>query len=387
MIARVHRGSAGFGGVVDSLLAARPRPAPNPIPDEPAAPRPPAAPSHARVVWTDTRNLPTFDPRRAGRVMRATAAAAPELKRLAGVPPGGRPLLRPVYHLTLCWAVTDSPSRVEMERAADEALRALGLEERQAVLVAHKAPPPRLHIVANRVHPETGKAAGLGRDRLTLSKWAEGYERAQGAIRCAGRVKHNLQRAQGQWPPRNRAPAPWQVRQRKERAAAAKPRIGAWRSSEAREQRRLDAIEDASWSSYQAARTEALRQLQNTHDREWRRLFHRQERAREDLDRAGHSLAGRIGQWRASGRRWKDLPAAIRGKPQLLGRWQRQLAQQQTVERGLLTRDEAARARGLEQALGRTYERSTRLQMEQASTQERLRRERTRQQPEMTWGR
>lgn len=249
MIARVHRGSAGFGGVVDSLLAARTRTAPNPIPDDPAAPRPPAGPSHARVAWTDTRNLPTFDPRRAGRVMRATAAAAPELKRLAGVPPGGRPLLRPVYHLTLCWAVTDSPSRVEMERAA----------------------------------------------------------------------------------------------------------------------------------------AEALRQLQNTHDRAWRRLFHRQERAREDLDRAGHSLAGRIGQWRASGRRWKDLPAAIRGKPQLLGRWQRQLAQQQTVERGLLTRDEAARARGLEQALGRTYERSTRLQMEQAAAQERSRRERTRQPPEMTW--
>ena len=185
MIARVHRGSAGFGGVVDSLLAARTRPPPHPIPDEPAAP------SHARVVWTDTRNLPTFDPRRAGRVMRATAAAAPELKRLAGVPPGGRPLLRPVYHLTLCWAVTDSPSRVEMERAADEALRALGLEERQggaccpqspAAAPAHRSEPGASgDRQSGRPRPRPAHAlevgrrlrAGAGRDPLRRPRQAQ----------------------------------------------------------------------------------------------------------------------------------------------------------------------------------------------------------------------
>ncbi len=42
-----------------------------------------------RVGWADTRNLATFRPERAARLMAATARAAPDLKRLRrirGVP-------------------------------------------------------------------------------------------------------------------------------------------------------------------------------------------------------------------------------------------------------------------------------------------------------------
>ena len=31
---------------------------------------------------------------------------------------------------------------------------------------------PHLHMIANRVNPETGKAAKLGNDRLKLANWA-----------------------------------------------------------------------------------------------------------------------------------------------------------------------------------------------------------------------
>ena len=53
-------------------------------------------------------------------------------------------------------------------------------------------------MVANRVDPETGKAAKLGNSKLRLSRWAEGYEREQGRIRCERRVKNNERRRAGE---------------------------------------------------------------------------------------------------------------------------------------------------------------------------------------------
>ena len=55
----------------------------------------------------------------------------------------------------------------------------------------------RAHVIANRVDPESGKAAGLSRSKLKLSKWAEEYERRQGKIRCPQRERNNARRGQG----------------------------------------------------------------------------------------------------------------------------------------------------------------------------------------------
>ena len=45
-----------------------------------------------------------------------------------------------------------------MEKAADSYLRFMGFDEHQAVYIAHKdTEHPHLHIILNRVHPETGK--------------------------------------------------------------------------------------------------------------------------------------------------------------------------------------------------------------------------------------
>ena len=71
-------------------------------------------------------------------------------------------------------------------------LRALGLEQHQAVLVAHRdGTTPHVHVVANRVSIEDGRATPLHQSRLELSRWAETYERQQGRIRCPRRVAHN----------------------------------------------------------------------------------------------------------------------------------------------------------------------------------------------------
>ena len=112
--------------------------------------------------------------------LQERAQAAPELKRLAGAAATGRKLEKPVCHYSLNWAKEEKPDRQEMSRAAEESLKALGLERHQALIVSHRDGQPHVHVIANRVDPESGKAAGLSRSKLKLSKWAERYERRQG---------------------------------------------------------------------------------------------------------------------------------------------------------------------------------------------------------------
>ena len=65
-----------------------------------------------------------------------------------------------------------------MVTAARASLRALGLEQHQAVLVAHRdGTTPHVHVVANRVSIEDGRAAPLSQSRL---------DRAGPAARPAG---------------------------------------------------------------------------------------------------------------------------------------------------------------------------------------------------------
>lgn len=104
---------------------------------------------------------------------------------------GGRKLEKPVLHYSLYWPHDQRPVRAEMERAAAESLTALGLERHEALIVAHHG---HLHVIANRVHPETGRAANLGLGWIRLSEWAERWEHDHGGIRCHERVKNNARR-------------------------------------------------------------------------------------------------------------------------------------------------------------------------------------------------
>ena len=83
-----------------------------------------------------------------------------------------------------------------MSRAVDGSLKALGMEDRQAVVVAHNDTDHRhLHVVVNRVSAEDGRAANRSNDRLKLSRWAERWEREHGGLRCERREDHNRRRA------------------------------------------------------------------------------------------------------------------------------------------------------------------------------------------------
>ena len=101
-------------------------------------------------------------------------------------------------HYSLNWAREEKPDRQEMLRVAEASLKALGMERHQALIVSHRDGQPHVHVIANRVDPESGKAAGLSRSKLRLSKWAERYEREQGKIRCPARERNNKRREAGE---------------------------------------------------------------------------------------------------------------------------------------------------------------------------------------------
>lgn len=153
-----------------------------------------------RVAFTHTLNTHTDSADRSLKVMAWTAMHQRELKHAAGVVATGRKLEKPVYTYSLAWAQDETPSRDEMISAARDSLKVLGMEDQQAVLVSHNdTQHPHIHVILNRVHPETGRAASTSKDHLKLSKWAEAYERDQGKIRVQARVNHNARRARGEF--------------------------------------------------------------------------------------------------------------------------------------------------------------------------------------------
>lgn len=132
--------------------------------------------------------------------MAWTALRANEIKARSGASTKGRKMTDPVYCYSLSWAPGEEPSQTQMIEAAKDSLKALGLEHHEALFVGHNDEPhPHIHVVVNRVNPETGIAAPLKMDFLKLSTWAEAFEKQQGQIRCEKRVENNERRKYGEF--------------------------------------------------------------------------------------------------------------------------------------------------------------------------------------------
>jgi hypothetical protein len=99
-----------------------------------------------RVEWVESRNLPTEDPETAARLMAAWARESVRTQR-------------PVYHLVISADPGDPVDRPSLSRVADTVLRELGLSEHQVLIIAHNdTAHPHMHLIVNRVHPETHRA-------------------------------------------------------------------------------------------------------------------------------------------------------------------------------------------------------------------------------------
>jgi hypothetical protein len=112
------------------------------------------------VDWIEGHNLATDDPELAAKIMDATAKLSAKVEK-------------PVYHASINWRPDEAPARQEMKDIARRALKLMELEEHQALVVGHgDTAHPHLHMMINRVNPNTGKA------------WRTHLRRAAGRSRC-----------------------------------------------------------------------------------------------------------------------------------------------------------------------------------------------------------
>ena len=127
-----------------------------------------------RVAWTSQRNLmPGLTPKQMATAMDATARqSAAE---------------RPVYHLSLSLAPEEGLTPKQWNEAADRMLSALGLEEHQALIVAHSdRDHEHIHIAVSRVHPARYRAAPLRHDYRTVEQACRHLERDWGLRETPG---------------------------------------------------------------------------------------------------------------------------------------------------------------------------------------------------------
>ncbi len=358
MVCKLHRSGASFRGAVAYCLGElRERDRVAAGPDGPAE-------AESRVAWTETVNLATDDARVAARQMAATVSYATELKALAGVRAGGRRLEKPVAHYSLSWAPDEQPTQATMVRAARASLQALGLEQHQAVLVAHRdGTTPHVHVVANRVSVEDGRAAPMRQSRLALSRWAEAYEREQGRIRCPRRVAHNRDRrlvgprydearTASMYDPATTGDACYR------RLAGAVRRVPIADGRSALEMagvavRRVD--EQRKWRQVCARRDTERAPLAVAQRQAWAALYARQEDARDRLDWDVRTLRGRVQRWRRQGQPWRELGGVIRGKAAVLDRWRHELDRDQRQERAALGRAHSVQAQAMDRRAQHAY--------------------------------
>lgn len=120
--------------------------------------KPGTRPDPRRVAWVIPQNLPTDDPALAAKYMEATAQLSARTKKAA-------------YHLMIAWHANERPGIEAMQDVARQTLLLAGLGEHQALMMGHgDKPHPHLHILLNRVHPDTGRAWKTSHDFALIDR-------------------------------------------------------------------------------------------------------------------------------------------------------------------------------------------------------------------------
>ena len=90
-------------------------------------------------------------------------------------------LTDPVLHYQLCWQPGETPTAEHWQEAALETITALGYEEHQYICVPHDDKRHfHVHVMLNRVHPETYRARYAFRSKLALDYTIRQIEHNQG---------------------------------------------------------------------------------------------------------------------------------------------------------------------------------------------------------------
>ena len=149
-----------------------------------------------RVAWIATLESPTDDAQLTMRIMQGVVADASILKRRAGGSSKGRKLRDPYVHNMFSWRPGEHPTMEKKLAAVREGLKAVGLDDRITIAVAHNdTDHEHVHTMTCRVHPYTGLAAKLSHSQTKLQAWAEDYEYRHFGIQVPARVERRKERA------------------------------------------------------------------------------------------------------------------------------------------------------------------------------------------------
>lgn len=190
-------------------------------------------------------------------------------------------------------------TRQQMLAAAAETIKLLGLHEHETVLIAHNDEPHQhIHVIVNRVHPQTGIAAKLSNDHLTLSRWAEDYERRMGRILCHARVFNNAARGRGQFvkDTKSLSKADYQRAQRDREAAKAREQARQRdhnKNLAARHRQQREALRLTREQKIREAREAARERFRP----QWRKLYRRQRAERAKLSTVRDAAQERLRYW------------------------------------------------------------------------------------------
>lgn len=216
------------------------------------------AQSSDRVSFIETENLVFEDGQTAIAEMIRTHAKQKALTRRAT----GRATTtsKPVYHFTLSWDTSENPSLADQMDTARDALKALNLGDRQAIIVGHTdTDNPHVHVVVNLVCPTTGKTASLSNDHVKLSKWAEQYRLDRGQAHfCPQRAENNKRRKEGEFVKANNM---------------SRPEYEAWKKSQTKD----------IWDLFRADRANAKKSRHGQYDALWRQKDERIAQRKDEI--------------------------------------------------------------------------------------------------------
>jgi hypothetical protein len=143
-----------------------------------------------RVAWTYAINTLEDEPEAVLAEMRVTAFNQFLLKMESGNRIDGRPVERPVMTVALAWPREERPTREEMIETGHSFLQHMKWEGHQVLFVAHNdTKHPHVHLIINRVHPETGMTQDAAWTKHRSQQWALKYEREHGHIYCEARER------------------------------------------------------------------------------------------------------------------------------------------------------------------------------------------------------
>jgi len=126
----------------------------------------------AAVAWTWSLNCVHDAPEWVLKEMRYTQLSQRRLKMASGKRMDGRPTEKPLMTIGLAFRPDQRPDKAQMIKAAEAFLDHMGWQDHQVLIIAPEGSErSRMHLVINKVHPETGMTLGEARCRNLSLHW------------------------------------------------------------------------------------------------------------------------------------------------------------------------------------------------------------------------